>query len=151
MSATLEITQVRSTIGSQDAQRRTLRSLGLRRIHQTVTQPDRPEIRGMLAKVAHLVQVTYAGDGEALDLEPGQEPKGVGNPPAGPSVEDEESAEIAEAVEEALSVEGSVDDVADLVENPPSLSATDGPTKPKPRGADTGEETEEPTQEEEGS
>jgi ribosomal protein L30 len=38
---------------------RTVRALGLRRIRQTVTQPDRPEIRGMIAKVAHLVEVRY--------------------------------------------------------------------------------------------
>ncbi|MDP9405537.1 MAG: 50S ribosomal protein L30 [Actinomycetota bacterium] len=56
--ATLRITQVRSLIGSQRDQRRTVRALGLRRIRHTVTQPDRPEIRGMIAKVAHLVEVT---------------------------------------------------------------------------------------------
>ncbi len=56
--ATLQITQVRSLIGSQLDQRRTVRALGLRRIRHTVTQPDRPEIRGMIAKVAHLVTVT---------------------------------------------------------------------------------------------
>jgi large subunit ribosomal protein L30 len=55
--AMLRITQVRSLIGSQDDQRATVRSLGLRRIRHTVTQPDRPEIRGMIAKVSHLVEV----------------------------------------------------------------------------------------------
>ena len=55
--ATLRITQVRSLIGQQDDQRATVRSLGLRRIRHTVTQPDRPEIRGMIAKVSHLVEV----------------------------------------------------------------------------------------------
>lgn len=70
----IEITQVRSGIGAQANQRATLRSLGLRRLHQTVRQPDRPEIRGMLAKVAHLVEVRYTGDEEPLDLQPGQEP-----------------------------------------------------------------------------
>ena len=56
-AATLRITQVRSLIGSKQDQRRTVRSLGLRRIRHTVTQPDRPEIRGMIAKVSHLVEV----------------------------------------------------------------------------------------------
>jgi large subunit ribosomal protein L30 len=61
----LEITQIRSDIGAQQAQRRTLRALGLRRIRHTVSHPDRPEIRGMLAKVAHLVEVRPAeGEGE---------------------------------------------------------------------------------------
>lgn len=55
--ATLRITQVRSLIGQQEDQRATVRSLGLRRIRHSVTQPDRPEIRGMIAKVSHLVEV----------------------------------------------------------------------------------------------
>ena len=54
---TLRITQVRSLIGQQEDQRATVRSLGLRRIRHSVTQPDRPEIRGMIAKVSHLVEV----------------------------------------------------------------------------------------------
>ncbi len=53
----LSITQVRSLIGSKQDQRRTMRSLGLRRIRHTVVQPDRPEIRGMIRKVSHLVEV----------------------------------------------------------------------------------------------
>ncbi len=54
--ATLKITQVRSTIGRPKVQRDTVRSLGLKRIRHTVTQPDRPEIRGMLRKIPHLVE-----------------------------------------------------------------------------------------------
>jgi large subunit ribosomal protein L30 len=53
----LSITQVRSLIGSKSDQRRTMRSLGLRRIRHTVVQPDSPQIRGMIAKVSHLVEV----------------------------------------------------------------------------------------------
>lgn len=52
----LRITQVRSTIGRTQDQRATVRSLGLKRIRHTVVQPDRPEIRGMLRKVPHLVE-----------------------------------------------------------------------------------------------
>ena len=55
--ATLRITQVRSAIGVKPKQRGTLRALGLRRINDTVEQPDRPEIRGMLGTVPHLVKV----------------------------------------------------------------------------------------------
>lgn len=55
MSKVLKITQVRSTIGRPQDQRDTVRSLGLKRIRHTVEQPDRPEIRGMLRKVPHLV------------------------------------------------------------------------------------------------
>ena len=53
----LKITQVRSTIGTKPKQRGTLRALGLKRINHTVELPDRPEIRGMIAKVPHLVRV----------------------------------------------------------------------------------------------
>jgi large subunit ribosomal protein L30 len=60
MAATLRITQVRSTIGAKPKQRGTLRALGLRRINDTVEQPDRPEIRGMLGTVPHLVKVEEA-------------------------------------------------------------------------------------------
>lgn len=64
MAHALEITQVRSLIGAKADQRATVRSLGLRRIRHTVTQPDRPEIRGMVAKVAHLVTVRSVDAGE---------------------------------------------------------------------------------------
>jgi large subunit ribosomal protein L30 len=57
MAATLRITQVRSSIGAKPKQRGTLRALGLRRIRQTVEHPDRPEIRGMVERVPHLVSV----------------------------------------------------------------------------------------------
>ena len=60
----IEITQIRSDIGAQQGQRRTLRALGLRRIRHTVSHPDRPEIRGMLAKVAHLVEVRPVETGQ---------------------------------------------------------------------------------------
>jgi large subunit ribosomal protein L30 len=59
--ATLRITQVRSAISSKPKQRGTLRALGLRRIDQTVEQPDRPEIRGMVERVTHLVRVEEVG------------------------------------------------------------------------------------------
>lgn len=53
----LKITQVRSLIGRPQDQRRTVRALGLKRIRHSVTQPDRPEIRGMIRKVSHLIEV----------------------------------------------------------------------------------------------
>ncbi len=55
--ADLKVTQVRSTIGEKPKARGTMRALGLRGIGRTNTLPDRPEIRGMLRKVAHLVDV----------------------------------------------------------------------------------------------
>lgn len=53
----LQVTQVRSQIGSQRAQRETLRSLGLKRLGDTVVKEDRPEIRGMVRAIPHLVRV----------------------------------------------------------------------------------------------
>jgi large subunit ribosomal protein L30 len=55
--AKLKITQTKSGIGYQQNQRETLRSLGLKRMHDTVIKEDRPEIRGMVRTVTHLVTV----------------------------------------------------------------------------------------------
>ena len=62
--ADIKVTQVKSSIGTKPKHRGTLRALGLRGIGQTNTLPDRPEIRGMIAKVPHLVRVEDA-DGNA--------------------------------------------------------------------------------------
>ncbi len=53
----LLVTQVRSAIGTKPKQRGTLRALGLGRIGRSNTLPDRPEIRGMIERVPHLVSV----------------------------------------------------------------------------------------------
>ena len=53
----LKITQIRSTIKRGEDQKRTIRALGFRRLHQTVVHPDVPQIRGMIHKVKHLVRV----------------------------------------------------------------------------------------------
>jgi len=55
--ATLKITQVRSKNQRPEKQRATLRALGLRKIRHSVEHEDTPQIRGMLRKVAHLVDV----------------------------------------------------------------------------------------------
>jgi large subunit ribosomal protein L30 len=128
--AQIEITQVRSLIGRVEGQRRTMRALGLRKIRQTVTQPDRPEIRGMIRKVAHLVEVRYPGE-EVVDLQPGQEPKGAGNPAAGPSVADDDAAARAEALEEIREAEPATP-LGDLVDNAPTLTSVENPDRPKP-------------------
>ncbi len=57
MSGRLRIRLVRSPIGYSADQRRTVRSLGLRRLHQVVEHPDTPTVRGMIFKVQHLVKV----------------------------------------------------------------------------------------------
>ncbi len=63
--ATIEVKQVRSGIGTKPKHRGTLRALGLGRIGRTHVLPDRPEIRGMVARVAHLVEVRPQGEGAA--------------------------------------------------------------------------------------
>ena len=55
--AQIKVTQIKSAIGTKPNQRQTLRSLGLKRIHDVVVKEDRPEIRGMVATVTHLVTV----------------------------------------------------------------------------------------------
>jgi large subunit ribosomal protein L30 len=57
----IHVTQVRSAIGVKPKQRGTLRALGLGRIGRTSVLPDRPEIRGMVANVVHLVKVESDG------------------------------------------------------------------------------------------
>ena len=53
----IRVTLVRSPIGYTERQKATVRALGLRRMHQTVEHMDSPSLRGMLAKVSHLVDV----------------------------------------------------------------------------------------------
>ena len=53
----IRVTQVKSTIGSKPKTRGTMRALGLRGIGQSNVLPDRPEIRGMIRRVPHLVRV----------------------------------------------------------------------------------------------
>jgi large subunit ribosomal protein L30 len=60
--ADITVTQVRSAIGAKPKHRGTLRALGLGRIGRSRTLPDRPEIRGMIAKVPHLIRVEEAED-----------------------------------------------------------------------------------------
>jgi large subunit ribosomal protein L30 len=53
----LKITQTKSVISEKQNQRDTLRTLGLKKIGQSVVREDRPEVRGMIRTVAHLVTV----------------------------------------------------------------------------------------------
>jgi len=60
MASYIEITQVKSAIGRLPSHRGTLRALGLKRIRHTVVQEDTPVIRGMVKKVAYLLEVRPA-------------------------------------------------------------------------------------------
>ncbi|NBP17124.1 MAG: 50S ribosomal protein L30 [Actinobacteria bacterium] len=57
MSKTITVRQKRSQIGSMPKTRATMRALGLRKIGDTNELPDRPEIRGMIARVPHLIEI----------------------------------------------------------------------------------------------
>jgi large subunit ribosomal protein L30 len=59
--STITVTQVKSSIGAKPKTRGTLRALGLGRIGKSNTLPDRPEIRGMLHRVPHLIRVDESG------------------------------------------------------------------------------------------
>lgn len=54
---TVKVTLVKSAIGFPQPQKDTVRALGFRRLHQTVEHPDTPVVRGMLAKIVHLIRV----------------------------------------------------------------------------------------------
>ncbi len=63
--AKLRITWVKSGIGYAEVQKRTLKTLGLRRLNHSVTHHDSASIRGMIDKVKHLIKVEEeSGDGE---------------------------------------------------------------------------------------
>ena len=57
MMTQLKIRQVRSSVGGKQNQRDTLRTLGLKRVGDETTREDRPEVRGMIKTVTHLVAV----------------------------------------------------------------------------------------------
>jgi large subunit ribosomal protein L30 len=63
MADHLVVTQVKSGISQKPKHRGTLRALGLGKIGRSNVLPDRPEIRGMIARVPHLVRVTEVGSG----------------------------------------------------------------------------------------
>ena len=58
----LNVTQVKSTIGTKPVHRKTMKALGLAGIGRSITVADSPDIRGMLAKVTHLVTVETASE-----------------------------------------------------------------------------------------
>ena len=53
----LKVTQVRGPVGSKANQKASLRTLGLRKIHQSVVREDTPQVRGLINAVRHLVEV----------------------------------------------------------------------------------------------
>jgi len=64
MEHTIKVKWIRSVIGKPDNQKKTIQGLGFKRLHQTLTLPDRPEIRGMIHRVNHLLDVREASERE---------------------------------------------------------------------------------------
>jgi large subunit ribosomal protein L30 len=64
MEKTIRVTWKRSVIGRPDDQRKTIQGLGFKRLNQTLTLLDRPEIRGMIHRVSHLLEVVEASERE---------------------------------------------------------------------------------------
>jgi large subunit ribosomal protein L30 len=62
MTRKLRIRQIRSASGMQASQKATVRALGIRRLHQPVEHGDTPQIRGMIFKIRHLVEVEEVRD-----------------------------------------------------------------------------------------
>ena len=69
--AQLKVTQVRSAIGRPKDQKDTIRRLGIHRMHDSVLKNDRPEIRGKIAQVRHLVTVEEVGKARSAKEEAG--------------------------------------------------------------------------------
>jgi large subunit ribosomal protein L30 len=78
--ADLVVTQVRSSIGAKPKHRGTLRALGLGRIGKSNTLPDRPEIRGMIAKVPHMITVDEEAEGRPKKTPATKEPAKAAQP-----------------------------------------------------------------------
>lgn len=55
---TIKIKLVRSAIGYNEAQKKTVKALGFTRLHQVIERPDNPAVRGMVNAIQHLVEVT---------------------------------------------------------------------------------------------
>jgi large subunit ribosomal protein L30 len=62
MEKTIRITWRRSVIGRPEDQKKTIRGLGFKRLNQTLTLPDRPQIRGMISRVEHLLEVVNGSE-----------------------------------------------------------------------------------------
>ena len=144
-SGTIHIKWVRSTIGLPRRQKQIVASLGLRRLNQVVERPDTPNIRGIVAKVPHLLQVVAAPVSplwaavpeyvivapEALPKPQDVSPKRVEQPVQGTAVETPRAEAIA-AVEGAASPEeaGTAKErVSASAEQPAAKSETERPRR----------------------
>ena len=61
---TITVKWIRSVIGRPESQRKTIQGLGFKRLNQILTLPDRPEIRGMIHRVNHLLEIVEGSERE---------------------------------------------------------------------------------------
>lgn len=115
--ARLNITQVRSRIGSTKLQKKNLDALGLRKMNRTVTHDDSPIIRGMIEKVHHLVIVT----------ESKEEAKAKAKPAAAAAPAEAKAETAAEANKEVKPAEK-----APAAKKPAAAKSADKPAAKKP-------------------
>jgi large subunit ribosomal protein L30 len=101
MSGQLYVRQVKSSIGSKPKHRGTLRALGLGRIGKSNTLPDRPEIRGQIARVPHLIIVEEVTAAEAAKKAPARKSAKVADPVATALATDKAEKPPAEKAEKA--------------------------------------------------
>jgi large subunit ribosomal protein L30 len=64
MEKTIKVKWRRSVIGRTEDQKKTIQGLGFKRLNQTLTLPDRPEIRGMIHRVSHLLEISEGSERE---------------------------------------------------------------------------------------
>jgi large subunit ribosomal protein L30 len=112
---TIRIKWIRSGIGFHRSQSEVVRSLGLRRLNHVVERPDTPQVRGLIAKVAHLVEVVddvpgpMWGSSQPYAIKVASEPVGASEPAPEPVAASEPAAAPEPAVvsEPAATPEGS--------------------------------------------
>jgi large subunit ribosomal protein L30 len=64
MEKTIRVKWIKSAIGKPSYQLKTVRGLGFRRLQQTLTLPDQPQIRGMVKRIGHLLEVIESPEGK---------------------------------------------------------------------------------------
>lgn len=138
----LQVTQVKSANGAKRNQLATLESLGLRRMRHTVVVPDRPEIRGMVATVNHLVVVREVPDGTTVEPAATRAvgPADAGEPGVVGDVEGP-SARTEELLEEQGVAGTGADTSADVVQITPQIEPGRGK---KVSGGGAADEEEQP-------
>ena len=97
MAGKIKATLIRSPIGRCRQHRETVARLGFKRLHQTITKEDRPEILGMIRKVHYMLRVEHISEESSLSKEPKTKPKRKPAPKKKVPVQSTEKEEDADA------------------------------------------------------